>query len=455
MWVSTIIVIMNLNVANLGCIREEELFNALVMRFGKNCVYHSPKIRVHGQEKELGDIVVLALPYMIVFQLKWKKITSKDLCGENKKLYRDRLIATLRKAAQQFKELASSLRQKAIIELPQVWFSNSTSTYQFPLELVEYVIPVVIVDFDDSQYDNPEERYEDIPPVVTEVPAQIKSWGTVHSFLLRNFYHILDQLFTVGDFLRWLQERERMIGVKSRAIIGYSELTLFAIYLLNYPLWEKMLKVDCVFLMDNDCLERSMRDMKKEFSKRQELFGKRDIFDVIDDTLVESLAQVDATHLNDSILSYLVCQGRILCCSAMSRREISIRMKNHIVQFVPNGNAFRGSFALPPEQIPLSKTAFYFGVIPYTNISAAEYCGCAYGRTLAVLRDKGFDRLVDEVLVLLIRHKVGDVFCMWKRIEIKDYGLAFNDIIIDNAKFSLAKQISNKSEWDVVREFLK
>jgi len=50
------------DISSLGDVREKELYEALIRRFGRNCVYHSPKIHVHGQEKELGDVVVLALP---------------------------------------------------------------------------------------------------------------------------------------------------------------------------------------------------------------------------------------------------------------------------------------------------------------------------------------------------------------------------------------------------------
>ena len=78
------------DISSLGGVREKELYEALIGRFGRNCVYHSPKIHVHGQEKELGDVVVLALPYMIVFQAKWKQMTSDDLNSEKGEVYRKR-----------------------------------------------------------------------------------------------------------------------------------------------------------------------------------------------------------------------------------------------------------------------------------------------------------------------------------------------------------------------------
>ena len=439
------------DISSLGDVREAELYKALVERFGWNCVYHSPKIYVHGQEKELGDVVVLALPYMIVFQSKWKQMTSDDLNGEKSEVYRKRLIKTLQEAAGQFKELAVSLHQKMSVVLPQVWIPGSNAMYQFPLELVDHVVPVVVVDFEDKKYDDPDERFYDIPPVVTEVPAQIKSWGVVHSFILRDFYRILDQLFTVGDLLYWLQERERMIGEKKRSIIGYGELTLFAIYLTNYPLWQKLFEADCVFINDSDCFERTTNDWRKDFAKRREIFGRRSFLDTIDDTMVRSLSMVDEADRNEAILSYLSCQGRLLCCTAKSKRAMSMKLRSHLNAFRKNGHAFCGSFAISGEPMPLMETAFYLGVAPYdSGRSALEYCTRAYGRTLAVLRDYGLDKAKDEVLVLFVQCETRQVFCLLRKVSSTDYSLAPDERIVSREMYFQAKQKGGLSEWDVV-----
>ena len=439
------------DISSLGDVREKELYEALIRRFGRNCVYHSPKIHVHGQEKELGDVVVLALPYMIVFQAKWKQMTSDDLNSEKGEVYRKRLIKTLQEAAGQFKELAVSLRQKMSVGLPQVWIPNSNDMYQFPLDLVAHVVPVVVVDFNDKKYDDPEERFGDIPPVVTEVPAQIKSWGIVHSFLLRDFYRILDQLFTVGDLLYWLQERERLIAGKKRAIIGYGELTLFAIYLTNYPLWQKLFEADCALITDSDCFERATKDWSKDFVKRQEIFGQRSFLDAIDDTMVRSLSMVEGVDRNEAILSYLSCQGRLLCCTAKTKRMMSQKFNSHLHSFRKNGKAFCGSFAISSEPMPLMETAFYLGVAPYdSEEDALEYCARAYGRTLAVLRDHGLDKTTDEVLVLFVQSETHQVFCLLRRVGSMDYSFAPDEEIVNQEMYSQAKQKMNLSEWDVV-----
>jgi len=439
-------------VEGLGDIREAELYDALCRRFGRNCVYHSPKIRVHRQEKELGDVVVLALPYMIVFQSKWKKMTSEDLHGDKGDLYKSRLIKTMQKAACQFKELASSLRQNVIIELPQVWFPESDETYQFPLELVDHVVPVVVVDFEDKMYDDPDARFEGVPPVVTEVPSQVKSWGAVHSFILRDFYRIINQLFTVGDLLYWLKEREKFLCGGKRSIVGYTELTLFAMYLENDSSWQTLNEADCVFFVGNDNFERMTRKMRKSFAKRQKIFGQRNLLDAIDDTMVRSLIMDETPSRNESILSYLMCQGRLLCCTAISKRAMALKLGSYLCCVKRGGDGFRGGFAISDKPIPLMGTVFYYGVAPYdTKASALKYFARAYARTLAVLRDQGLDKITKEVLVLFVQSRTHQVFCLVKKIEEKDYCQAPRNEIVSHAMYSLAKQNTKFSEWDIVR----
>lgn len=440
------------NISSLGNAREKELYEALIRRFGRNCVYHSPRIHVHGQEKELGDVVVLALPYMIVFQSKWKQMTSDDLHGDKGDLYKSRLIKTMQKAACQFKELASALRQNANIELPQVWFPESAETYQFPLELVDHVVPVVVIDFEDKMYDDPDKRFEGVPPVVTEVPSQVKSWGAVHSFILRDFYRIMNQLFTVGDLLYWLQEREKFLCGGKRSIVGYAELTLFAMYLENdYSSWQTLNEADCVFFMGNDNFERMTKKMRKAFAKRQKVFGQRNLLDAIDDTMVRSLTMVEAPSRNESILSYLMCQGRLLCCTAISKRAMASKLRSYLCCVKRDGDGFRGGFAISDKPMPLIGTVFYYGVAPYdTKESALKYFARAYARTLAVLRDQGLDKITKEVLVLFVQSRTHQVFCLLKKVSSMDYSLASDEEIVSQEMYSQAKQEMNLSEWDIV-----
>ena len=400
---------------NYGDIRECELYNAITNRFGRNCVYHSPRIRVHGQEKELGDVVVLALPYMIVVQSKWKQMTDVDLAGQSGDVYRNRLIRTMKEAARQFKELACSLRQKSIVELPQIWANDNNLRFQFPLDLVEHIIPVVVVDFHDANYDDPERRCEGVPPVVEDVPSQIRNWGVVHSFLFNDFCRILEHLFTVGDLIMWLKEREQMVGEHSRAFIGYNELSLFTVYMCNYDVWEKFHKADAVFLIENDFFEQAIKDKQKWFLERKKKFEKRNIIDTIENLIIQHIAESSEENQNEAIILYLICYGRLLCCSPETKQQISSKYQSCILALNGAEQAYLGFFAIPDKRMPLLGTAYYFGVCNSSDPNIPDYIASGYKKTCGVLSDHDLIRDTNEILITFVSSDISSVVCCLRK----------------------------------------
>ncbi len=91
----------------LGKRVENELFQLLCLRFGCDCVCHSPTFCKAGGDKELCDILILALPYAIAFQVKWMKLTAEELTGEKAEIKKERMIRRMRSAADQFSEICS------------------------------------------------------------------------------------------------------------------------------------------------------------------------------------------------------------------------------------------------------------------------------------------------------------------------------------------------------------
>ena len=68
-----------------------------------------------------------------------------------------------------------------------------------------------------------------------------------------------------------------------------------------------------------------------------------------------------------------------------------------------------------------------------------------------MLRDQGLDKITKEVLVLFVQSRTHQVFCLVKKIEEKDYCQAPRNEIVSHAMYSLAKQNTKFSEWDIVR----
>lgn len=438
---------------NKGDFCEQALYELLVSRFGRNCVYRSPKVYPHGQEKELADILVLALPYAIAIQSKWKKLTREDLLGEKKDVYKSRLIKTMEGAASQFKELASSINQDMVIKLPVPWASDAEECFELPLRCIENIVPVVIVDFEDEEYDNPDLRYNDIPPVVIKVPSQIEHWGVVHAFLRKDFGEIIRMMFTVGDFLSWVRERVRLFDKKPRALLGYNELSLFAIYLTHYDKWEDIMHCNVIYLLENDFFEHYAKVYEKEYKERDAAYGRGTILDVAESVVLQSIIEADESVRQDMILGYLEVWGRISCCPAMIRKVISEKLAAHF-RFMREGtpiNTMKSSYVLADGNFPLRNTAYCFGVANYeTEIASKDCVFSAFRRMISQFTNDGHGDKVKEAVVLMLCANFPSVcYAVVKGMHINDASLMTKEELqVDSISFS--KENRRISEWDMI-----
>lgn len=441
---------------NPGHIREKELFKALQSRFGTDCVYHSPKTGSAATRKELCDIFVLALPYAIVFQQKWLKLTAEDLVeGENICVKRGRLLKRMHEAAEQYKELSSSLSHEKIITLPRVWSTNGDGTFLFPLEKVKKIVPIVIVDFEDRNYLDPELRYTDIPPVITEVSTQIRGWGLVHSFLMTDFMRIIDQLFTVGDLLLWLRERNRLFTECPKPLLGYNELTLFTLYLVNNPLWKKIVEshFDCVLIDDSDCFERILSEKATEFQKRRDIFEQKNVVDLLLARMADVASrETDApTHVSSVALDYLEYSGRIKCLPSTTKHGVARKLVEHLEKFQPQDLSLPclGSYGFF-DDFPVAGTLYYFGVAEFDDGNAETYSCHLFCRALAYIKNRGEEERFSEFLVLLTRKDRPWVCCKMFPISGSDYQYASSEEQLKQTRLSFSTDEFHFSEWDIV-----
>ena len=442
---------------DLGIVREKELLSALRLRFGTDCVYYSPKTGSAKTPKELCDIIVLALPYAIVIQLKWLKSTAEDFVeGEESAVKRERLLRRMHKAAEQYKELSSALSHDAIITLSRVWSANGNRTFQLPLQRIKKIVPLVIVDFQDQNYLDPEKRYTDIPPVITDVPTQIKGWGLVHSFLLADFFCVIDQLFTVGDLLLWLRERERFFTERPKMLLGYNELTLFSLYLVNNPLWRKIVEgaYNGVWIDDNDCFERVLCEKGTAFQKRRDMFHRKN---VVDELIMRMANVADCEvcvqkEVSPMILDYLEYSGRIKCWPSMIKHDVARKLIEHLSNFQPTGRSLPilGSYGFFDYR-PVSETVYYFGVAEFNEENAEIYCRELFIRALSYIQQRGMKGEVSELFILLTRKDRPSVCCKVCPITDTDYQYAISEAQLKQTRLSFSTEEFCLSEWDIVK----
>ena len=442
---------------NLGHLREEEVVNLLKRRFGENCVFQSPKVTNSGGEKELCDILVVALPYVLVFQLKWMKLSVDDLTGEKAKTYHDRLVRRMEKAAKQFNEFGSSLMHKPTIDLAKPW-DESGGVFALPLEFIKFVLPIVLIDFEDPSYADPEQRYKDIPPIVWDAPEKVKKWGAVHGFLMKDFKTIAENLFTVGDLILWLQAREEMLAAHPRDILRFNELTLFSIYLAKFDLWEKMLLSDGVVLDDQSMYERIHEERRREFEKRRELFGNENLMGCIRYMLQDAIRKaVGRADEADQTNAYMSVQGRLDCLPAMIRKNASDKLRANLQKYgaikVPVETANIVGSCLMLEQV-LKRTLIYVGVADFEPKHAEMLLGYVYARMLANLKEQKRERAYDEAVVIIVRPKPMSLCCRIFPITQESFICALTSEQLHQTRYAFSKENFRCEEWDAVRKSL-
>lgn len=445
-------------ISSIGDLREQQLYEILAARFGNNCVFKSPKVYPHGQEKELVDILVLALPYAIVIQSKWKQAGSAELLGEKAEVYRNRLISTMEGAARQFNELASSLKKNMVIRLPRVWCNLDGETFELPLSSIKYIIPIVIVDFEDKDYANPELRYNDIPPVVVKIPSNIESWGLVHAFLFKDFVQIIDKLFTVGDLLLWLKERSRLFGKTIKSLVGYNELSLFSFYLVRHDEWERLFQFDFIWLADNDFFEHFEEKYESQFREREQRFGCRCFFDVVESVLIDTIEAVEPESRQKYIDGYLTLWGRILCLPSMIKMPMAEKLRENL-KLAAKYNMLKCSYGIFDEKLPNPNVVFCLGSVNYTDQTAESYLQYAYYRTLSYIKSAGKIDLIKEVVVVLLRSdRPGVIFTIMKPSK-RAYQNCMSEEELKHSSKDFSMQDIKTSEWDnpliVSKEFGK
>lgn len=441
---------------SLGPNVERYLYELLCMRFGRDCVYLSPKfVKSGGIEKEVCDILILALPYAIAFQVKWMKLSAEELTGDKAEIKKERLLRRMRDAADQFSEICSCISHANNVELPIVLGTNYTGTFTLPMDKIEHLAPVVIICFEDRWYCDPDRRYCDVPPVITDAGKQAQKYGKIHSFLMADFVRIVDQLFSVGDLMLWLSEREKMFGDKPKMFIGYNEMTIFLLYLYNNPVFKRLSDCDGVCLDDNGAFERETEKYKEEFNRRKEFFEAGTLIDKVEGMLARAAMNMYLSQGQNGIaIDYLQSMGRFKRLPSLSRVGLSRKLLRCIELYKSNsdGTCARGTYSIFGEG-SISSTLFYLGVCDFTATDGEGLCGYAYLRALSNAMHEGYANRVKEVLVLLVRKDRPDICSKLYFVEPLDFQNVMSKEELESSRYSFSKERFKMTEWEAVKQW--
>lgn len=275
----------------------------------------------------------------------------------------------------------------------------------------------------------------------------------MHAFLRKDFVEIIRMMFTVGDFLSWVRERVRLFDKKPRALLGYNELSLFAIYLTHYDKWEDIMHCNMIYLLENDFFEHYAKVYGKEYKEREAAYDRGTILDVAERIILQSIIEADESARQDMILGYLEVWGRISCCPAMVRKVISDKLSAHF-RFMREGtpiNTMKSSYVLADGNFPLQNTAYCFGVANYETESESKDCVfSAFRRMISQFKNEGHsDRVKEAVVLMLCANFPSASYAVVKEMYINDASLMTKEELqVDSISFS--KENRRISEWDVI-----
>jgi len=437
-----------------GKLREQELFDVLVSRFGEDCVYLNPKFRkTNGAEKELADIIVLAVPYILLFQLKWSHISDSDLAGEDSETMQRRLHRKMVEATCQFKAFCRLWGDHRSIMLPQVFGHSLQEEYELPLEEFTTVIPIVVVDFEDEKYHDPTLRYV-VPPIVEDVPPIVKSCGCVHAFLFRDIERILEDMFTVGDLITYLKLRERQI-LGQKIFVNYSELDLFASYMSQYNQWEQASE-SFVVIVQRGMYEKIKDILAEEFKGRKKVFEEEDALDRVVACLKGLVVNASMREpLNEAFVSmFLGCSGRLRCLRAVEKKQLSDRLIRNIQACdISRGDDTRGpiesAFDLSTS-IALPHTAFHVVASVYADSTIQNLLCLLYVRGLNMIKNNGKGDDVKEIMLILANARTKSTYVEVRRVspEVLQYAATDEQMAVDR-KSSATVHVGHE-EWAYV-----
>lgn len=436
---------------DLGQQRELELFNALKEVFGSDCVYHSPKYKkAGGEEKELSDILIVALPYVISIQLKWLSYTSADIESARGEVIAKRIEKRMEEAAGQHKGLLSICKHNDNLLLPCVWSDTASDTYELPVSLIKKVIPIVVVDFDDKNYESPELRLQ-LPPIVVQADNEVAQQGVVHAFMFRDFLTILKDLFTVGDLLSYLNRRDTLVAKKDRFGLGYDELSLFAMFLTKRDVLDEMGKRDFVIFADHGIYEERMKELQDAIERRRCFYQEPDIIDWI----LGNLKQDARTNIgsgddvNSGAINYIVTQSRLKCLESMLKRVISDKIGQCWRGVLANDGNSRFSYIVNSAGVIEGQSIILGCIIQDDDKFDEELIAQqrnAFRRFMTVRRrDKIGD--INETVMILVSKSRRKVSVRVDEVGDEDFGCILPDEEADMQKQNIVRGDYHFEEW--------
>jgi hypothetical protein len=252
---------------NHGYLSEDVLEKACCGIFGEDFVFRSPiLIKENGEQIELTDILVFVYDTLITIQSKSIDLEATDLSS----IEYDRVIRKYDKAKNQINRTLYAEDRKSKVKLTTRF---GVEAY-LPWHFVKNKIGIITINLKDEQFNDPEFRFQ--LPKKFECHKGI----VIHSFILSDFYLLLNEFNSAGDIFKYLEDRQ----FASEKIIqeNTNDLDLLAFLKSKYQLFEefKTGKYD-ILIIEPGLWEEYQQVHRDKIIRRNEIKYKPIIVDII------------------------------------------------------------------------------------------------------------------------------------------------------------------------------
>ena len=267
-----------------GYTSEKILYNACKSIFGEDLVFLSPNvISETGKKEELTDVLVILDKYLITIQSKSLNLTSEEIDD----IKFGRVTKKYEEAKRQINRTINAFSRKMLVPLNTVYGKE----LYLPWENIEIIIPIITINLIDNEYNDPEYRFQ--------FPIKIEKYKNLdmHTFMLHDFFIMISELNTGGDFINYINERQLL---SSLVLQNYTnELDILAIFISQYGLIEDLhnKKYDSLIIQPGMWEEYRTRHHDKIKKRDKKKFS----INVIDITIKELRSSIDYTIENAGI----------------------------------------------------------------------------------------------------------------------------------------------------------
>ncbi|MHA1613445.1 MAG: hypothetical protein ACTSYJ_01295 [Candidatus Thorarchaeota archaeon] len=302
-----------------GLVAENALEDVCHRIFGCDYILRSPVLHEESGDKELTDILVLLDDIVITIQSKSMLINIDEIddtvLGRIKRRYhkaKDQLNTTIN--AQMRKSEVSGCTPLDI-------------RIKIDWEYIKYRYGMVTLHLSDKLYNDPEARFQ-IPYALEDHRGIV-----VHTFLLNDMIQMQNEIFSAGDFIRYLNIREKVWRKDGLFVLG-NELDFLAAYKTQYNMIESYLNDEIQGLTILPGLwEGYISEHQDKRDARRARFSKSLYIEHIIrqlHTAVQHGVDTKGLSYQESARGYLRIIGKFGKLTRLERTEIGVKLETKI-----------------------------------------------------------------------------------------------------------------------------